>query len=73
MQYLGSEVGQFGGLFKADDLDATRVGTNPRVGSLHAVDIGPDLDALGVQSRAHQRRGKIGAAAPNRRGLAFAG
>ena len=63
MQNLGAEVGQLGGFFKADDLDAQRIGTDARVGGHDAVHVGPDLDGLGVERAADQRAGKVGAAA----------
>ena len=65
---LGAEVGEFGGLFKADDLDAQGIGADARVGGHDAVDVGPDFDCLGSQCAADQRAGEVGAAAPERGG-----
>src|SRR5579884_1539296 len=59
MQHLGAEVGELGSLFEADDLDAARVRAEAWVGGHHAVHVGPDFDALGVQRGAHNGRGKI--------------
>ena len=47
MQNFCAEVGQLGGFFKADDLDAQGVGTDARVGGHDAVHVGPDFDGLG--------------------------
>ena len=63
MQNLGAEVGKFGGLVKADDLDAAGVGTKARVGGHHAVNVGPDFDALGIEARAENSGGEIRASA----------
>src|SRR5208282_1793093 len=52
MQDLGAEVGKFGGFIEADDLDAAGIGTEAWVGGHHAVDVGPDFDARGVQTGA---------------------
>src|SRR5271165_197636 len=63
MQYLGAEVSELGGLFEANDLDATSIGADPWVGGLHAVHVGPDLDAVSIKSGANQRGGEVGTAA----------
>ena len=63
VQDLGAEVGEFGGFFEADDLDAVGIGTEVRVGGLHAVDVGPDLDGVGVEAGADKGGGEIGATA----------
>jgi hypothetical protein len=63
MQDLGSEVGELSGFVEADDLDAAGVGTEARVGGHHAIDVGPDFDALGVEAGAENGGGEIGAAA----------
>src|SRR5437868_5222244 len=59
MQDFGSEVGEFGGFVKADDLDTAGVGTNVRIGSHHAVNVGPYLDALGTETCPHNGGGEI--------------
>ena len=56
MQHLGAEVGQFRGLFKADDLDAQRVGADARIGGHDAVHVGPDLDGIGRRARRRPAR-----------------
>ena len=48
VQHLGAKVSQLSGLVKADLLDAARLGTEPGIGGHHAVDVGPDFDALGI-------------------------
>ena len=63
MQNLGAEVGQLGGLFKADDLDAQGIGTDAGIGGHDAVHVGPDFDGLGGERAADERAGKVGAAA----------
>src|ERR1035437_6602555 len=63
MEDLGSEVGEFGGFVKADDLDASGLGSKTGVGGHHAVDVGPDFDALGIEGSAKNRGREIGAAA----------
>ena len=63
MQHLGAEVGKLGRFVEADDLDAAGVGTKARVGGHHAIDVGPDFDALRVEAGAENGGGKIGAAA----------
>ena len=68
MQNLGAKVCKFSSLFKADDLDAQRIGTHARIGRHDAVHVGPDLDGFGVHGAANQRAGKVGAAAAERGG-----
>ena len=63
MQHLGAEVGQFGGLFKADDLHAQRIGADARIGGHDAVDVGPDFDGVGGERAADEGAGEVGAAA----------
>ena len=63
MQNLGSEVGQLGGFFEADDLDAVRLRADVGIGGHHAIDIGPDFDDLGIESGAEERGRVVGAAA----------
>ena len=59
MQHLRPEVGQLGGLIEADDLDPPGIGAEVGVGRHHAVDVGPDFDALGVQSCADDGGGEV--------------
>ena len=47
-------------------------GAEARIGGHHAVDVGPDFDAFGVEAGAKNRGGKIGAAAADGRGDAGA-
>jgi hypothetical protein len=63
VQDLGAEVGQLGGFFKADDLDAQCVGTDAGIGGHDAVNVGPDFDGLGRERAADERAGEVGAAA----------
>ena len=46
-------------------------GTRLRIAGEHAVDVGPDFDFFGVDRRAHERGGEIGAAAAERGGNSF--
>src|ERR1700683_4975763 len=59
MQDFRAEVGEFGGFIEADDFDAPGFGTDSGIGGQDAVDIGPDLDAVGAQARADDGGGKI--------------
>src|ERR1017187_3407931 len=52
-------VGEFGGLVEADDFNPARRGTDSGIGGEDAVDVGPDLDAVGAQASADDRGGKI--------------
>ena len=54
-------------------LDAMATGQDGGVGGEHAVDVGPDLDLLGADARAHDGRGEVGAAAAERGGDAVLG
>ena len=63
VQHLGAEVGQLGGFFKADDLDAQGVGADAGIGGHNAVHVGPDLDGVGGERAADQGPGEVGAAA----------
>src|SRR5579859_180688 len=60
---LRAKVGELGGLVEADDLNTTRFGTDARVGGENAVDVGPDLDAVGAEASAEDGGREIGAAA----------
>ncbi len=68
VQDLGAEVGELGGFFKADDLDAQGVGADARVGGHDAVNVGPDLDGIGGKRAAEQGAGEVGTAAAERGG-----
>src|SRR5208282_1709012 len=57
---------------KADDFDATRVGTEARVSGHHTVYVGPDFNALGTEPGAKNCGGKIRASAANGSGDAGA-
>src|ERR1019366_169851 len=52
VQDLRAEVGEFGGLVEADDFNPARLGTDSGIGGEDAVDVGPDLDAVGTQASA---------------------
>src|SRR6266511_1266678 len=74
MQYLGAEAGQLGGLMEADLGDALRLGAHARIGGENAADVGPDLNARGVQGGADDGRRVVRAAASQGGDLAaFAG
>src|SRR5581483_10714214 len=66
MQDFRSEISKFGGFIEANDFDSASVWAQIRVGGHHAVDISPDFDSIGAQSRANDRCRKIGAPAPDR-------
>ena len=59
VQDLGAEVGELGGLFKADGLDAQGVGADARIGGHDAVDVGPDFDGAGVEAAADEGGGVV--------------
>src|ERR1035441_6077149 len=59
VQDFRAEVGEFGGLVEADDFNPARLGTDSGIGGEDAVDVGPDLDAVGAQASADDRGGKI--------------
>ena len=63
VQDFRAEVGELGGFVEADDFDAAGVGADAGVGGENAVHVGPDLDAVGVEARAEDGGGEIGAAA----------
>ncbi len=65
---FGAEVGELGGLLKADVADAEGVGADARVRGHDAVDVGPDFDGAGEECFAEQRGGVVGAAAAERGG-----
>ena len=63
VQDLCAEVGEFGGFFKADDLDAQGVRTDAWVTGHDAVHVGPDLDGVGGKGAAHECGGEVRTAA----------
>ena len=63
MQHLGAEVGELGRLVGGDARDRLGVGGHLGVHVHEAVDLGPDLDLLGLEERADHGRGGVGAAA----------
>ena len=63
VQHLGAEVGQLGGFGEGDAFHAVAAGDDARVGGQHAVHVGPDLDLLGADARAHDGRAEVRAAA----------
>ncbi len=67
MQHLGAEIGQLGGFGERDQLDPVAARRDARVRSQHAVYIGPDLNLVGSDARAHDGRREI-RAAPAKRG-----
>ena len=71
MQNFRAKVGQFRGFGKGDDLDPVAAGKNRGIGGQHAIDIGPDLDFLSPDSRAHDGCGEIRTAAAERGGDAL--
>ena len=71
MQYLRSEVGQLGGLLKADRLHPQRIRADTRIGGHDAVHVRPYLNRLGMHAATDQGSGKVRAAASQRRCRAF--
>ncbi len=68
MQHLGAKVSQFRRLLEADDFDAAGIGAEVRIGGHHAIDIGPNFDAVGIEAGADDRTRIIRAAAADRGG-----
>ena len=62
VQDFGSEVGQFGRLFKVQMPYGLRIFHHARVVVVHPVDIGPDLDFLRADGGSHQGGGVVAAA-----------
>jgi hypothetical protein len=71
MQDFRTEIGQFGGFFKADVLDAARIRAEVGVGSHHAVNVCPDFNARGIQARANDSGAEVRSASAQRGGNAF--
>ena len=71
VQHFGAKGGHFRCLFKGDDVDAFRRRRHARIGSINPRDIGPDIDAGGIQRFAEQSGGIIAAAAAEGGGAAF--
>ena len=73
IDHLGAEVRELEQLVVGQSRQRER-GLDPtRIRRQHAVDVGPDLDPLGTEGHAEERRRVVGAAAPERRGLAVEG
>ena len=64
VQDLGAEVGELGRLVEAELRDDPGRRDHPRVGGEHAVDVGPDLDLVGLEPGAEERGREVGAPAP---------
>ena len=73
MNHLGAEVRELHRLLVRERVDDRRVGNEARIGAQHAVDVGPDVDLVGVEQVADDRRGEIAAVASERRLEAVAG
>ena len=71
MENLRPKVRQLRRLMKAERFDGLCLWVKPRVRRADTVDVGPDLDPLGLQRCSYQGSGKIGAAPPQGRGQAF--
>src|SRR5205807_838741 len=63
MQHLRAEEGQLRSFIKTERLDAAGLGTNFGIGSHDAVDVSPDLNALGIKDGADDGGGVVVAAA----------
>src|ERR1700736_1706367 len=67
-QYLGAKVRQFGCLREGDGTHAMAARADGGVTGEHAIDVGPDLDLLSANARAHDGGGEIRAAPAERSG-----
>lgn len=63
MKYLGAEVSQFGGFIKSKLRNRNSLFHYPRVIIMHSIDIRPDLNLLGLDGCANERR-RVVAASP---------
>ena len=63
----GAEAGQLEHLVVADPVDLARLGDDPRVGRVDAVDVGVDLAGVGPEHGGQGHGGRVGAAAAQRR------
>ena len=70
LHHLGALVGELEHLLVVDLIDEPRVGDDPRVGRVDALDVGVDLAAVGAEGRGEGHGGRIGSAATERRHLA---
>src|ERR1700740_1209585 len=73
VQHFGTEIGQVRGFFKAHAGDPTSFGTHLWIGAQDTVDVGPNLDARGVERCAHNGGSEIGATAAEGGGNTVAG
>src|SRR5229473_7396824 len=69
MDYFGAVICQFDGLFKADFRQGSSVGTDSRIGSEHAIHVGPDPDFICASGCTDDGGGIIGTSAAQRSGL----
>jgi len=65
MQNLGAEIRELSGLVEANHLDAPGIGTKAWIRCHHAVNVGPDFDALGIEAGAKNSRRKVRSTAAN--------
>ena len=72
LQHLGAQRGHLQHLLVGDAVELARLGDDPRVGGVDAVDVGEDVAALGAQRR-RQRHGRGVRAAAAERGHAALG
>ncbi|MNU69265.1 hypothetical protein D3C71_586480 [compost metagenome] len=66
MHHLGPEVGQLAGLVVAQRVQLHGLRHQPRVGRQHAVDVGPDMQFIGIEQRGEDRTGIVAAVAAQR-------
>ena len=66
MQHLGAEIGELGRFAVGNFGNRARLGHEARIGGEHAVHVRPDDDFIGIERRAQDRRGIVGAAAAER-------
>ena len=67
MDHLGAEVRQLHRFLVGERVDDRRVGNQARIGAEHAIDVGPDVDLVGVEQAADDRGGEVAAVAAERR------
>mmetsp|Transcript_25736 Transcript_25736/g.60073 ORF Transcript_25736/g.60073 Transcript_25736/m.60073 type:complete len:270 (+) Transcript_25736:1874-2683(+) len=73
MEHLRAKVGQLDSLVVLERRDGVRLGHNPRVRSVHAVDVLPHGDPRRTHQPCKDRRGVVRARALERGGRAFCG
>ena len=71
LQHLRAEARHLEHLLEGDGVEPPRFGHDPRIGRIHAVDVGVDLALVGLERRGQRDAGGIGTAAPERGDVLF--